>query len=123
MEPFNGFLHSIAQPAARARAAEVLAWVGETYPALQGQIKWNQPMFTDHGTFILGFSAAREHLAIAPESVALERFRAEINAAGYSAGRQLFRIRWEQPVDYGLLRRIIDFNLLDKSACETFWRR
>lgn len=123
MDRFNGFLENIAQPAARARAAEVLAWVGKTYPALQGQMKWNQPMFTDHGTFILGFSASKEHLAVAPESVALDHFRAEIAAAGYRATRQLFRIGWEQPVDYGLLRRIIDFNLLDKSGYETFWRR
>lgn len=123
MDIFNRFMESIPQPENRARAAEVLAWVGHTYPMLLGQMKWNQPMFIDHGTFILGFSAAQKHLAVAPEGDALARFRDEIATAGYSLGKQLFHIGWAQPVDYGLLGRIIDFNREDKAICETFWRR
>ena len=27
-------------------------------------------MFTDHGTYIIGFSVSKKHLAVAPEAVA-----------------------------------------------------
>jgi uncharacterized protein YdhG (YjbR/CyaY superfamily) len=38
---------------------------------LKEEIKWNQPMFSDHGTFIIGFSIAKEHIAVAPEAVVI----------------------------------------------------
>ena len=31
-------------------------------------------MFTDHGTFIIGFSIAKHHLAVAPERVVIQHF-------------------------------------------------
>ena len=37
--------------------------------------------------------------------------------------KQLIRIRWEQPVDYALLERMIAFNREDKADCATFWRK
>lgn len=30
-------------------------------------IAWNQPMFTHHGTYIIGFSAASKHIATPPD--------------------------------------------------------
>ena len=53
----------------------------------------------------------------------MERFRQDIAASGYAATKELFRIRWDQPVDEALLARLIDFNLRDKADCHTFWRR
>lgn len=35
------------------------AKITETYPQLDTTVKWNQPMFTDHGTFIIAFSFAK----------------------------------------------------------------
>lgn len=34
--------------------AEVLDWVAEHYPELELRIAWNQPLFTHHGTYIIG---------------------------------------------------------------------
>ncbi|MCQ4950818.1 hypothetical protein NE646_14380, partial [Bittarella massiliensis] len=42
------------------------------FPDLTPKIAWNQPMFTDHGTFIIGFSAAKAHLAVAPERAGIQ---------------------------------------------------
>ena len=47
---------------------EVLNWVVQNYPELELRIAWNQPMFTDHGTYIIGFSAASKHMAMPPST-------------------------------------------------------
>lgn len=123
MELFAGFLARIEDPQQRARTEEVLSWVRKRFPDLVPRIAWNQPMFTDHGTFIIGFSVAKRHLAVAPETAAIERFSEEIVRAGYDHTRMLLRIKWESPVDWPLLERIIEFNIADKKDCPTFWRR
>jgi uncharacterized protein YdhG (YjbR/CyaY superfamily) len=84
---------------------------------------WNQPMFTDHGTFIIGFSTAKHHLAIAPEIEVIDRFSEDIAKAGYDRSKGLIRIRWDDPVDYSLLQKIIEYNISDKAECTTFWRK
>ena len=123
MEAFTEFLASIEQPNHRARATEVLAWVRKQFPSLKPKVAWNQPMFTEHGTFIVGFSAAKHHLAMAPEAEAMVRFSQQIEQAGYEATAQIIRLPWDRPVDYGLLSQIIAFNMVDKAGCQTFWRK
>lgn len=122
METFDDFLKTIDEPERRDTLKCLCSWIRETFPELDERIAWNQPMFTHHDTFILAFSAAKEHFAVAPEAVALEKFANQIKKAGYTQTKQLFRIKWNQPVDYKLLRDIIAFNIEDKADCQTFWR-
>jgi uncharacterized protein YdhG (YjbR/CyaY superfamily) len=123
MEVFVDYLTHIDNPQHRARVEEVLDWVARRFPNLKPKIAWNQPMFTDHGTFIIGFSVAKHHLAVAPEKAGIDRFSDKIRQAGYDHTRELVRIRWESPVDYALLEEMIEFNILDKVDCSTFWRK
>jgi uncharacterized protein YdhG (YjbR/CyaY superfamily) len=123
MEFFAEWLANIDNMQHRARMEEVLGWVMATFPQLVPRTAWNQPMFTDHGTFIIGFSVAKHNMAVAPEIVAINRFSKEISAAGYDHTVGLLRIRWDLPVDYALLERIIAFNISDKTDCETYWRK
>ncbi|WP_127498978.1 iron chaperone [Paenibacillus glycanilyticus] len=123
MEVFADFLAGIDNLTHRERTEEVLTWVGETFPALVPKIGWNQPMFTDHDTYIIGFSVAKQHLAVAPERAGMIRFTEDIKKAGYDQTNLLLRIRWEKPVDYSLLKKMIEFNIADKAECTTFWRK
>jgi len=43
--------------------------------------------------------------------------------AGYDHTKQLVRIKWDSPVDFSLLEKMIEFNILDKADCSTFWRK
>ncbi|MDM5181698.1 iron chaperone [Massilia sp. DJPM01] len=92
MTVFADFLAQIADPQQRERTQAVLDWLGEKFPQLDGKIAWNQPMFTDHGTFIIGFSLAKPHLAVAPEAAAIDHFAREIEQAGYEHTKLLIRI-------------------------------
>jgi len=123
MEVFTDYLSRIDHPHYRARTEEVLVWVTKKFPNLMPKIAWNQPMFTDHGTFIIGFSVARHHLAVAPERAGINHFSNEIKQAGYEFSMELIRIKWDTPVDFSLLKKIIEFNILDKANCTTFWRK
>ncbi|KAA0966333.1 iron chaperone [Sporosarcina sp. ANT_H38] len=123
MGVFTEYLAQIDDPQYRNRTEEILAWVAREFPNLEPKIAWNQPMFTDHGTYIIGFSIAKKHLAVAPESVGITHFSDEIVQAGYDHTKQLVRISWDRPVDFSLLEKMIAFNISDKADCSTFWRK
>jgi uncharacterized protein YdhG (YjbR/CyaY superfamily) len=123
MEVFAEYLAHIDNPQHRARTEEVLTWVTMKFPNLTPKIAWNQPMFTDHGTFIIGFSVAKHHLAVAPERAGINHFSDDIVQAGYDHSKELVRIRWDSQVDFSLLEKMIEFNILDKADCSTFWRK
>ncbi|MGF7048109.1 uncharacterized protein YdhG (YjbR/CyaY superfamily) [Paenibacillus sp. DS2015] len=123
MEVFAEYLAHIDNPQHRERTEEVLDWITRKFTNLKPKIAWNQPMFTDHDTFIIGFSIAKHHLAVAPESAGINHFSDEIVQAGYDHTKQLLRIRWDRPVDFSLLEKMIEFNILDKEDCSAFWRK
>ncbi|MDR6551729.1 iron chaperone [Paenibacillus qinlingensis] len=123
METFTEFIERIDNPQHRERTEEVLTWVAEQFPTLKQKIAWNQPMFTDHDTFIIGFSVSKQHLAVAPEKAGMQRFAEDIVGAGYDHTKELIRMKWNSPVDYELLEKIIAFNIEDKADCSTFWRK
>lgn len=123
MEVFDSYLQKIENAQHRSRMEEVLRWVQGEFPGLAPRVAWNQPMYTDHGTFIIGFSTAKRHMAVAPERACIQRFSSEILQAGYEHSKELLRIRWEQPVDVSLLGKMIHFNMHEKAECATFWRK
>ncbi|WP_028782395.1 iron chaperone [Thalassobacillus devorans] len=123
MEVFEDFLAKIDDPDHRERTEEVLQWVAEQFPQLKQEVKWNQPMFTDQGTFIIAFSVAKKHLAVAPEQAGINQFSEEIKQAGYDHTKQLMRMPWNRPVDYSLLEKMITFNIKDKEDYSAFWRK
>lgn len=89
------YLQTVENHEHRARLHEIFAWIEENFPALEYRTRWKQPMFLDHGTFIIGFSVAVGHLAVSPEAQGMAHFSEEIAAAGYSQTKNLFRVRWE----------------------------
>ncbi len=122
MKTFEEFLQTIPDPIQRTRVEEILDHIRVKYPELKEEVKWSQPMFSEHGTFIIGFSLAKAHLAVAPEAAGVSHFESRITAAGYSHTQELFRIRWDQPVDRELIEAIIDFNRQEKQGMTRFWR-
>ncbi|MGN7385551.1 iron chaperone [Sporosarcina sp. SAFN-015] len=122
MKVFEEFLAKIDNPEHRARTEEVLAWVSEKYPNFEQVIKWNQPMFTDHGTYIIGFSVSKQHLAASPEQAGITHFSEQIIEAGYKHTKMLVQFPWNKPVDYELLEKMIEYNVEDKADITTFWR-
>ncbi|MHC6249207.1 iron chaperone [Bacillus velezensis] len=93
MDVFAKYVSGIDNPDHRLKAEEILSWTAGQFPNLEAQIKWNNPTFTDHGTYIIMYQESR-----------------------------LFRIRWTDPVHYDLLKKIIEFNIKEKAENPGFWR-
>ncbi|WP_048772897.1 iron chaperone [Cellulomonas flavigena] len=116
------FLATIPDADNRARMVDVLVWVGLTYPELELRIAWNQPMFTHHGTYIIGFSAASKHMAMAPERATMIRFEPVMRKRGTDFGKMFARQPWNKPFDYKLLDAFIQHQLNEKLDITSFWR-
>lgn len=123
MEIFDEFLLKTESIEHQTRTKEVLDWVTKTYPQLVPRLAWNQPMFTDHGTFIIAFSLAKQHLAVTPEQAGISHFASEFEKEGLSYTSMIVRFPWHKPVNYELIAKMIEFNLEDKKDCTTFWRK
>lgn len=122
MKDINEFFSTISEPEHRKRAEELFDWTMKSYPQFNVVIKWNQPMFTDHGTFIIAYSASKKHLSIAPETVAISAFKEAIEKSGYQHTDNIIKITWDQPIDFSLLKKIIDYNIQEKIDYTKFWR-
>ena len=116
------FLATIPNDDNRARMVEVLNWVAERYPELELRIAWNLPMFTHHGTYIIGFSAASKHMAMAPERATMIRFEPIMRERGTDFSKKFARQPWNKPFDYELLDAFIQNQLTDKRDVTSFWR-
>lgn len=123
MEVFTEYLASIKDFNHKIRMEEVLGWVMNTFPTLDPKIAWNQPMFTEHDTYIIGFSVSKQHMAVAPERAGIIHFEKDIEQAGYDHTKELIRIPWNKEVEFTLLEKIIEFNVVEKKDCKTFWRK
>ncbi|MGO1660791.1 MAG: iron chaperone [Canibacter sp.] len=96
METFADYLETIDDTDHRATLRDVIEQIQVDNSGLKLEIKWNQPMLTDHGTFIMGFSVAKKHFSIAPERLVLDEFRSQIDSAGYDLSKALMKVQWDQ---------------------------
>ena len=119
---YEELLESIDNVDNQLKTKEILGWIQDQFPSLVPKIAWNQPMFTDHETYIIGFSVSKKHLAIAPEQEVVELFSKEIKNAGYDHTKMLIRIPWNMDIDKSLLKKIIEYNIESKKECKSFWR-
>ncbi|MBP3087751.1 iron chaperone [Corynebacterium sp. sy017] len=131
-EFFAPVLERIADEQQRRLALEVLEWVHNAYPQLDIRIAWNQPIFTHHGTFIIGFSYAKHHMAVSPEQAGIAKFAADFDKAKLSHTTMLVRVPWPSAktitqahcddMAVELIGKMIEFNIKDKEGYSNFWR-
>ena len=122
IKTLDEFLATIPDDDNRERMVDVVVWVGLTYPELELRIAWNQLMFTHHGTYIIGFSAAAKHMAMAPERATMIRFEPVMRERGTDFGTMFARQPWDKPFDYELLDAFIQHQLEEKRDITSFWR-
>lgn len=122
IKTLDEFLATISDDDNRERMVDVVVWMGLTYPELELRIAWNQPMFTHHGTYIIGFSAASKHMAMAPERATMIRLEPVMRERGTDFCTMFARQPWDKPFDYELLDAFIQHQLEEKRDITSFWR-
>ena len=122
MGDFKEYLDAIDDADQQDKMNQILTWIQEIYPELETRIKWNQPMFLHEGTYIIGFSYSKHHIAVAPETKAIKKFKGYIEETGFSYTDNIIKIRWEDSIPYNLIEELIEYNIEDKKGYEKFWR-
>ena len=122
IKTLDEYLATIPDDNNRERMVDVVVWVGLTYPELELRIAWNQAMFIHHGTYIIGFSAASKHMAVAPERATMIRFEPVMRERGTDFEKRVARQPWDKPFDYELLDAFIQYQLAEKQDITSFWR-
>ena len=115
------YLGSIADERHRTKFKELLDWVHATWPQLVCEVKWNQPMFMDHGTFIIGLTALTNHVTVGSEPRAFEHAMPLIEQQHLKRGKKTFQIPYERSDAWKVLEQIIEFTIADKRDVQTFW--
>lgn len=60
---------------------------------------------------------------VSPEKAGMDKYRDQIDQVGYGQSKMLFRIKWDQDIDFKLLSEIIDFQIEEKADYTKFWRK
>lgn len=114
------YLDTISEVNQREKVSDLLNWVTNQFPELELLIKWKQPMFIHKKTFIIAFSHSKNHMSVAPEKIILDQFISRINEQ-YTNTKMLFYIKWNQAIDYDLIRDIIIESVRYKQDYDKFW--
>ena len=117
---FADYMDTILSFEKREVFMEIIDWVKREFPQLELHIKWNQPMFLDHGTFIIAFSQAKKHISISPEKVILDQYIDRIKDK-HTHTKMLFHLRWNQEIDFELLHDVISSSIEYKKDYDKFW--
>lgn len=123
MNEFLTFLESIDDNTKKEKMEMLLCWVSDNFTYLIPIIAWKQPMFLEHGTFIIGFSYSKKHISIAIEADFFEKFKNSILASDYKCSKVLFFIEWDAIINYSLLNEIIQYIITTKKTCNSFWTK
>ncbi|QNQ81140.1 iron chaperone [Lactobacillus sp. PV034] len=121
MNQIDEYLANISEENQRAKLSKLLKWVTKTFPNLELQIKWKQPVFTDHDTYIIGFSVAKKHLTVGLETRSLQHFVPLLEQEGIKHGTNTFQIALTDEIPHDLLTKIINYIIEDKKEITTFW--
>jgi hypothetical protein len=78
-------------------------------------------MYTDHGTYIIGFSLSKKHLAVGLETFSIDALSQTIQDHGYEHLKMIVKFPWEKVFEYSLLKTIIEYNISVKQQTNTFW--
>lgn len=119
---FKEYVHNIGNKENQKKFQDLLEFVIKEFPHLNTVVKWNQPMFIDHGTYIIAFNPTKNHINIAPERAAMIHFDELIQTRDVGFTKMLIQIKWSQPIDYDLIKEIITYNIIEKEHTTSFWR-
>lgn len=109
-----------AAPAARPVLLELAAILGAAAPDAVEAIKWRTPVWETR-RILYSISAYRAHAAFMPTASTLDRFRAEVEAAGLTTTAHMVQLRYDAPVPSELIRRIADHRVWDVAEHDAHW--
>ena len=87
----------------------IRALIKEAVPDAEEKISYQIPTFTLNGNYLIYFAAFKNHVSIYPAPRGTEKFKKEL--AAYEGGKGTVRFPFDEPIPYGLIKRIVKFKL------------
>lgn len=101
------------QPTIAHTAKAIFDAVTSVHPDLELVVAWNQPMLrAPDGRYVLGLSAAMNHILINPFSAGVLAAVA-VDMQDYEIAKRTFKVPVDWKVDAALLRRVVDARLAE----------
>lgn len=76
-------------------------------PEAQETISYRMPTFNLNDHYLIYFAGYKKHVSLYPAPVGIEKFQEEM--AAYISGRGTLKFPLDEPIPYGLIRRIVLF--------------
>lgn len=99
-----GFPKGVQEVLEKIRATIKKAALG-----VEEKISYQIPAFTLKGDFLIYFAAYKKHIGLYPAPRGSEEFKEEL--AAYAGGKGTVQFPLDQPIPYGLIRRIVKFRI------------
>lgn len=91
-------------------------------PDLSPLYAWNNPMIKYKEAFNCGISVAKAHFTLAFDTEALDFFKERIIENGYGLNLKTFKIKYNQEIDFELLRDMVLFSIALRQNAKGFWK-
>jgi len=88
---------------------KIRATIKKAAPKAEEKISYQIPTFTLDGKYFIYFAGYKSHIGIYPAPRGVEKFKKEL--AAYEGGKGTIRLPLEEPIPYGLIRRIVQFRV------------
>jgi uncharacterized protein YdhG (YjbR/CyaY superfamily) len=103
-EYIAGFPKNVQAILERIRAA-----IRKAAPGAEETISYQIPTFTLKGRYLIYFAAYKKHIGIYPAPFGNAELKDEL--APYAAGKGTLKFPLDQPIPFGLIRRIVKFRV------------
>ncbi|HZJ44746.1 MAG TPA: DUF1801 domain-containing protein [Pyrinomonadaceae bacterium] len=88
---------------------KIRALINEVVPDAEEKISYQIPTFTLNGSYLIYFAGFKNHVSVYPAPRGTEQFKKEL--AAYEGGKGTVRFPLDQPIPYGLIKRIVKFKV------------
>jgi uncharacterized protein YdhG (YjbR/CyaY superfamily) len=88
---------------------KIRALINEVVPDAEEKISYQIPTFTLNGSYLIYFAGFKNHVSVYPAPRGTAQFKKEL--AAYEGGKGTVRFPLDQPIPYGLIKRIVKFKV------------
>jgi len=88
---------------------KIRALINEVVPDAEEKISYQIPTFTLNGSYLIYFAGFKNHVSVYPAPRGTEQFKKELAAS--EGGKGTVRFPLDQPIPYGLIKRIVKFKV------------
>lgn len=92
---------------------KIRALIKEAVPTAEEKISYQIPTFTLNGNYLIYFAAFKNHVSLYPAPRGAEQFKKEL--AAYEGGKGTVQFPLDEPIPYGLIKRIVKFKVKENS--------